>query len=297
MKKILSTNKHIHILGLICALFIFLCTSLLTYADQSPLWDDYTVPATRQKERLLDEAELLSSSEQAEILGRLNEISEKQRCNVVILTVTSHSGSIEAFADDYFDYNGFGSDYNDAGIIFVLSMYTREWAISTSGDGIPAFTDYGQEEMTDEMLPYLKDGNYYGAFEVYIDTADRYLDQFHAGTPYDIESSSKTAYDSESNYDPKSRIFLSIIIGLATAIIPIAVMAAKLNTVHINNSASEYRTHDGIHMNIHTDTFLTSHVSRTRKSENNGSRSHSGGGSSFHTSSSGHSHGGSHGHF
>ena len=287
MKKILLTNKHIHILGLICALFIFLCTSLFTYADQSPLWDDYTVPATRQKERLLDEAELLSSSEQAEILGRLNEISEKQRCNVVILTVNSHSGSIEAFADDYFDYNGFGADFNDTGILFVLSMETREWAISTAGDGIPAFTDYGQEEMTNEMLPYLKDGNYFGAFEVYIDTADRYLDLFHAGTPYDIGN----------DYDPKNHIFLSILIGLATAVIPIAVMAAKLNTVHINNSASEYRTHDGIHMNVHTDTFLTSHVSRTRKSENNGSRSHSGGGSSFHTSSSGHSHGGSHGHF
>ena len=297
MKKIIFINKHIHILGLFVAVFICFFTSLPVHADQTPLWDDYSIPATRQKERLLDQAELLSSSEKATILSKLNELSEKQRCNIVILTVTSHSGSIEAFADDYFDYNGFGADYNDAGVLFVLSMDTREWAISTSGDGISAFTDYGQEEMTDEMLPYLKDGDYYGAFEVYIEKADHYLDLFHAGTPYDIEEGSGTSYDSGSTYDPKSHIFLSIIIGLATAIIPIGVMASKLNTVHINNSASEYRTHDGIHMKVHTDTFITSSVSRVRKSEDNGSRSHSGGGSTFHTSSSGHSHGGSHGHF
>lgn len=303
----ISLNKHIHILGLLVAVFICFFARLPVHADLTPLWDDYSIPATRQKERLLDQAELLSSSEKATILSKLNELSEKQRCNIVILTVTSHSGSIEAFADDYFDYNGFGADYNDAGILFVLSMDTREWAISTSGDGIPAFTDYGQEEMTDEMLPYLKDGDYYGAFEVYIEKADQYLDLFHAGTPYDTTNESGTpydfgngsgvTYDAGNNYDPKGHIFLSIIIGLATAIIPIGVMASKLNTVHINNSASEYRTHDGIHMNVHTDTFVTSTVSRVRKSEDNGSRSHSGGGSTFHTSSSGHSHGGSHGHF
>ena len=290
MKKIISINKYIKTLWLIAAVIMCFCTCLTAYAGGTPPWDDYTIPATRQKERLVDQADLLSSTEETAILSKLNDLSEKQRCNVAILTVDSHSGSIEAFADDYFDYNGFGADYNDTGILFVLSMETREWAISTSGDGIPAFTDFGQEEMTDAMLPYLKNGDYYGAFEVYIEKSDRYLDLYHAGTPYDVGS----------DYDPMKTLLLSILIGLATAFIPIIAMAAKLNTVHINKSASEYRTHDGLHMNVHTDTFLTSHVSRVRKSENNssGSRSgHSGGGSSFHTSSSGHSHGGSHGHF
>ena len=298
MKKIFEIKKHIKILGLLAAFILCFSTSMTAYAYTNNLWDDYTVPSTRQKERLLDEADLLSFSEESELLGRLNTLSEKQRCNVTILTVNSHSGSIEAFADDYFDYNGFGADYNDSGVLFVLSMNTREWAISTSGEGIKAFTDYGQEKMTEAMLPYLKSGNYYKAFDVYIDTSDNYLNLYHAGTPFDIGDIFVDHSDRNSSF----HFLLSIIIGLVTATIPIAAMAANLKTVRKNKNAAGYRT-DGIHMSINNDTLVRTHVSKTRRESSSGShygsssRSHHSGGSSVHRSSSGHSHGGSHGHF
>ena len=272
------------------ALIVCLSTGFTVCASSDDLWDSYTVPSTRQKDRLLDNADLLSSSEEAELLRELDDLSEKQRCNVVILTVDSHSGSIEAFADDYFDYNGFGADYDDAGVLFMLSMETREWAISTSGAGISAFTDYGQEVMTDKMLPYLKDGDYYNAFKTYIDRSDYYLDLYHEGTPFDIQNNKEKT-------DPLFHIFLSIVIGLVTAIIPILAMKSKLKTVRINNSASEYRTHEGINLQVHRDHFISSNVTKMRKAENNNSSRGGLGGSSIHTSSSGHSHGGSHGHF
>ncbi|MEE3494140.1 MAG: hypothetical protein VZR06_03200, partial [Butyrivibrio sp.] len=62
MKKIIEIKKHIKIPALLAALVLCFSTSLTAYAYTNNLWDDYTVPSTRQKERLLDEADLLSSS-------------------------------------------------------------------------------------------------------------------------------------------------------------------------------------------------------------------------------------------
>ena len=113
------------------AIFSFTLT-FKTYAAEI-LWDSYEVPATRQKPRLVDNADLLTASEESELLKKLDETSEKWSSNIAILTVNSHNGPIEAYADDYFDYNGFCTEYNESGILFMLSMEDREWAISTSG--------------------------------------------------------------------------------------------------------------------------------------------------------------------
>ena len=303
MNKNIKIKKHINILGFFAALMIFFSASLAAQATPLTLWDDYTIPSTRQKDRLLDNADLLSSYDEEQLLAKLDSLSEKEKCNVVILTVDSHSGNIESFADDYFDYNGFGADYNNAGVLFVLSMNTREWAVSTSGAGIKAFTDYGQDVMTEMMLPYLKNGDYRGAFDVYIQRAEYYLDLYHAGTPFDVKS----------NRNSPLHFQLSILIGLLTGLIPIGAMASKLTPVHINTSASEYRSHNGINMRVHTDDHVDTHLSKTRKSQesysssssrshhysshSSSSRRHYSGGSSVHRSSSGRSHGGSHGRF
>jgi len=302
MKITIKLKKYISTLCLFAALILL--QSTYVYAASSQFWETNEIPETRLKERLFDDAALLSTDEETEILGELNSISEKQRCNVVILTVDSHPSDITSFADDYFDYNGFGADYDSSGILFVLSMDTREWAISTSGEGIQAFTDYGQTLMTDDMLPYLKEGDYFGAFKVYISTCDTYLDSYHQGSPVDYNPNDSDnhvqRFDQESSeddytYDAGFHIIISIIIGFIAAFLPIFVMKSKLRTVRINNSASQYRSHEGLNLTVHNDIFLRSNVTRTKRIENNDSRGF--GGSSFHTSSSGSSHGGSHGSF
>ena len=97
-----------------------------TYAAEI-LWDSYEVPSTRQKPRLVDNADLLTSSEEETLLALLDETSAKWQCNIAVLTVESHDGSIQDFADDYFDYNGFQADYDGSGILFMLSMADRAY--------------------------------------------------------------------------------------------------------------------------------------------------------------------------
>ena len=57
-----------------------------------------------------------------------------------------------AYADDYYDYNGYGAGADNDGILLLLSMEDRDWWISTTGYGIDAFTDYGIDVIGDEIV-------------------------------------------------------------------------------------------------------------------------------------------------
>ena len=89
-------------------------------------------------ERLLDTAYILSDAEADEITGLLDELSERQKMDVTIATVNNLDGynSIEACADDLYDYCNFGYGADRDGLMFLVSMEEREWHISTCGYGI-----------------------------------------------------------------------------------------------------------------------------------------------------------------
>ena len=62
--------------------------------------------------------------------------------NVVVVTENSLDGkSAQDYADDFFDYNGHGYGDDDSGVLFLIGMDERKWAITTYGYGITAFTD------------------------------------------------------------------------------------------------------------------------------------------------------------
>ena len=82
----------------------------------------------------VDDANLLEDTEEAELEQILEEISMRQNCDVVIVTVDSLDGkSAMEYADDYFDYNGYGYGAEKDGILFLIAMEDRDWWISTHG--------------------------------------------------------------------------------------------------------------------------------------------------------------------
>ena len=99
----------------------------VTSAAADVLWDSYEVPSTRQKELVYDDADLLSSAEEENLIERLEYLSEKWSCNVAVLTVYDYPGSQQDYADDYFDYNGFGADYNGNGVSLFLRLVSGAW--------------------------------------------------------------------------------------------------------------------------------------------------------------------------
>ena len=99
----------------------------------------------QEKTRVVDMADLLSDSEESSLLFKLDEISERQQFDVVVVTVGSLDGKTPtAYADDFYDYNGYGFGAEYDGVLLLVSMEERDWRISTCGYGITALTDAGQ---------------------------------------------------------------------------------------------------------------------------------------------------------
>ena len=130
----------------ICILIVFCLLLPLTVFAAEEKTPVPTIPAQRQLPLLVDEASLLSASEEKVLLEKLEDISQKRKCDVAVVTVESLGNkSATAYADDFYDYNGYGYGVNDDGILLLISMEKRDWAITTYGFAKTAFTKSGQE--------------------------------------------------------------------------------------------------------------------------------------------------------
>ena len=225
--------------------------------------------------RLQDKADVLTEEEETSLLKKLDEISERQQIDVVILTMKNQAdrSNITAYADDYFDYNGFGFGSDGDGLVLVMDYGSRAWAISTKGKAISIFTDAGQKYITDKIMPYLSDGDTYKGFETYAELCD--VDNL-----------------------PKERNMPFIIGGavipaLLLAAIICGILTSQLKTVVEQYQADNYVLKDSFNVTDAQDLFLYKNVVKTKIEKS----SSSSGGSSTHTSSSGSTHGGSSGSF
>ena len=226
--------------------------------------------------RLVDGASLLSPEEAEELLGKLDGISERQQMDIVVVTVNTLDGKTpQAYADDFFDYNGYGIGPDRDGILLLVSMEDRDWYISTRGYGITAVTDAG--------LDYLS-----ARFLAYAEQCDQFIAQAKTGQAYDVGNEPKEPFGW------LKFIGISLAVGLAAALIVTGVMRGQLKSVRGRTSAGDYVKRDSLRITESSDMFLYSHVSRTAIPKNN---SGSGGGSGVHISSSGASHGGGGGKF
>lgn len=235
--------------------------------------------------RLVDDADLLSDSEKEELSRRLDEISIRQKCDVVVVTVPDLAGSTStAFADDYFDYQGYGAGEGRDGILLLIAMEDRDWAMSTHGSGITAFTDSGLSYIEEQFRPLLTDGEYAQAFDEFAGLCDQFLTQAATGRAYDSGNLPKEPFPVGRN------VLISLGVGLIVAILIVGGMAGSLKSVRMQPAASGYVRKDSMNLTEQRELFLYSTMSRTAKPKESS-------GSSTHTSSSGSSHGGSSGKF
>lgn len=252
------------------------------------------IPDERLLPRLVDDADLLSESEESTLLEQLDTVSEARQLDVVVVTKQSLDGKTSTeYADDFYDYNGYGFGEERDGILLLIGMEDRDWAITTTGKGIPIFTDAGQEYMTDRFVSYLSDGDYYGGFDCFADLCDQFIAQYQEnGKAYDVGNLPKAPFAWGFS------IFISLAVGLLAGLITALVLKSELTSVKIQPSAVGYTKPDSLHLTERNDMFLYHVVNRTaRPKDTDSGGSGGGGGSSTHTSSSGSTHGGSSGHF
>ncbi|MBP0990231.1 MAG: TPM domain-containing protein [Oscillospiraceae bacterium] len=244
--------------------------AVVVYADEHP-------------PRLVDDANLLTESEAWYIQNKLDSISERQNFDLVIVTTNDTGGkSSMDYADDYFDYNGYGFGENCDGALLLINMGDREMWISTCGFGITALTDYGIDYIFDRIEYDVRYGDYEDAFDTFCYWCDNFVSRAKDGDPFD-RNSNKEPF----NEKLPGRVVISVIIGFVIALIATGVMKGKLKSVKFKTSANDYVNNGSLNITNKQDLFLYSNVSKVRiQSES------SGGGSSTHRSSSGSSHGG-----
>ncbi len=243
--------------------------------------------------RLVDQADLLTDSEESALSDRLDEISERHQFDVVVVTVDSLEGETAVvYADDFYDYNGYGFGDERDGILLLISMEERDWCISTTGYGITAFTDAGQAYISERFVTDLSVGDYAAAFTNFAVLCDAFITQADTGEPYDIDHLPQEPFDLVWN------LAVALIIAFVISLIVTGIMRGQLKTVHSQSEADNYIKQGSMHLTRKNDLYLYRHVNRRKKAENNSStRSGNPGGSQTHKSSSGTTHGGSSGKF
>jgi len=264
---------------------LFLIILLLVSVMPLSAYGEAVTADARQLPRLVDSSGLLTEEQAEKLTEKLDGVSERQNLDVIIFTVDSLEGyTATEYADDAFDYNGFGMGASYDGILLLLSMEEREWAISTHGYGITAFTDAGQKYIVDNIIGHLSDGDYYEGFDKFVDLADNFITQAKTGAPYDTNNLPKK---------PMSPIWIliSILGGVLIGAIVTGGMKSSLKSVSKQRVAGNYLVSTVMSPSSNKDLYLYSVVTKTEKPKESET------GSSTHVSSSGRTHGGSSGKF
>lgn len=261
---------------------------------------------------IVDDADLLTTEEEGALEAKTSEIETDYGFDIVIVTVDSTDGkSIEAFADDYYDFNGYGYGDTYDGMIFVIDMSERAFTTSTCGNGIYLFSDYTLDNIHDTVIPYLSDEEYFTAFSEYISLAEYVLYSAYtqASQPvpdYEEEHFNEDIYNEDiytySETDADFYIFLEIgafIIALIIGFVTVSVMKSSMKNIGVQKNANMYTKPGDLLLTRSVDRFMYSNVTKARINNNySGSGSSFGGGhSSTRIGSSGRSHGGRSGSF
>ncbi len=221
----------------------------------------------RTRSLIEDYADLMTDMEEEILLAKLNEFCDNYNMEIAVVTITDLDGkSMQDYADDFYDYNGYGYGETNDGL---LALYKdgdagdREIYITTCGNAINEFSDSDIDYLLDVMISYLSEGYYADAFITFVDEAE------------DIVKVSVSLI----------WIPLSLAIGIGAVFFILKMMASANNSVHSKADARDYVKKGSMVVTESYDKFLFNNVARVAMPKNTS-------GSSTHTSSSGTTHGG-----
>ena len=138
-----------------------------------------------------DEYGLFDADTLAQLESSAEDASAGHDCDVYFLTVDSIGDTDQrAYAKNYYVQNDLGSGSGKSGILFMIALGSRKYVTITYGGGVTAFTDYRIEQLEDEVVPLLSDGDYADAAQTYIDLCASTLD-FYAENGEPLEQNSR----------------------------------------------------------------------------------------------------------
>ena len=233
---------------------------------------------------VVDEAKLLSQDERDKLIEDIEKFRESYNIDAVIVTANDLQGkNTRDYADDYYDYNGYGLGDNKSGILLLIDMNDRKIWISTSGDAIEYFTDNRIDSIISDISKYLSNEEYFDACNIFLTDIQYYID---SGIP-----------EGQYTYSEEENTLKIVLIALGVAAVVAGVTCIVVVNSYKNSksvSSVNYVDNSSIVFTKRRDTFVNTFTTRTKIERNNSS---GGSGSSTHRSSSGNTHGGGGGSF
>ena len=228
-----------------------------------------------------DEADLLTDSQERRLNALADAFTRKHEAGIYIVTtddyrdydyqITDHGYPIEG---DVFDYtytyyheNQLGYGRKREGMILLMSMDQREYAIFFYGDRTNnAFGDYAQIQLENKFLDDFRGNVWYDGMEDYLESADAYFTKAESGRPV--------------KKIPWVGIVVVVVIVLLIAAGCTTLEIQKLNNVSLKRNAAHYA--GNLNLTDQREQFLYQTRTKTRISSSSGSgsgsRSRSGGG-------------------
>ena len=217
-------------------------------------------PALAYTPPVADEAGLLSAAEEADLAAQLNAIRSAHQVDVMVITVNSTGGlSPDAFINSVFD-STFGKNHN--GVMLVVDMGSRNFRILSNGLAADAITMDDIDYITEQITPYLSDGDYAQAFEEFADQCEYYINGHINGFPFPFGTN----------------LVIALVIGFVVALIATGIMRGQLKSVSQKAAAGDYLKTGSLQITRSRDIFLYRNVSRHAKPKSNSSSSSSSGG-------------------
>ena len=236
-------------------------------------------PALADGNRVIDDADVLSASDEAALEQAITLIREKYQFDVVLLTKTSIDGKTPRYyAGDYYDYGGYGYGDKRDGIILLLvtgsGVGNRDYTIVNTGRGEKIFDDDAMYEIEDAMLPYLRASNFSVGMAKFVSGVEARLQ-----------------YMTPKNGTTRAAVIIfgaGLVIGLIVALI----LKGQMKTVRRKINAQSYIKDGSFNLNRVQDIYLHTTTTRRKIETSSSGGGHGGGGftgssGTHHTSHSG----------
>ncbi|MBR5969160.1 MAG: TPM domain-containing protein [Lachnospiraceae bacterium] len=271
----------------------------------------FALPVKAAPPLLVDEADVLTDAQEAELNALLTEVSNAHNADVFVLIAQDLGGKeSQAYADDYFWYNGYGRGASRSGALFLHCPSGRDYAFSTHGDAALAISDDALDDLENAVVDCLRADDFAGAYETFATGCDNYL-QYMAtyGVSLAKEDVENHPEDAQYMFDPpaaklsfgerllesmKNSAVFSPIAAAIGALLYGSSKKRKLVSVRKQSGAGRYVRSSASELRVSRDILVNRTQSRTPIHNNDDDRSggRTGGSTSFHTSSSGQSFGG-----
>ena len=144
-------------------LFALLLMIAAIFACDSPVADTAgeLLPKPAQREYVVDTAGIVSAEDRAQIEKIGEELREKTKAEIVVVTVHTLDGAdIESYANKLFRSWGIGDANQSNGVLLLIAKDDRKFRIEV-GYGLEGeITDGRSGEILDKMKPYFRDEKY-----------------------------------------------------------------------------------------------------------------------------------------